>query len=509
MSAAFATPARATTANAATAPIADEVIDEIIDDDGGAASGPRARTCEPAAAPDDGATLRLDASERLTWFVDRGAGGGGDRFESRTVLFVGARSAPRARDPWRLEVRTDLLGRAPTGLAEVRAHAWDLEARPWEAWWRTKPSATSTLTLGYQPITWGVLDAGAAADVFASYDLRLGPAFTPAEVRMPLPAARLVWSPSARVDLELVALPFFTPHRFDVTGTRYAAVAPAAFGLLTRAFDAGTLARVTAPVARANGVDANPAHGEAGARATWRTSAADIAFTAAWARSRFPSFRTSEALRSAIATGSAAAALRLQQELEAGATPLEAVHDGYVQLALDAQGAAAGVPWGVEVGISSKRNLVPAASLEASEIPRAHVAQAGARASKAFGDFVVTGQLAAYTLVGASGAGAVPVAAIAFGTEPTLAMTLLALRYEHEPWLVEASGLGLCAGPRTDERAGCTSAAGLATARVTYAHESITVSLAGTGLARTDSGAVPFAGPLDQVALRVDWAPAR
>lgn len=492
----------------------DEVIDEIIDDGPStvgttAPHGPGlAVTASPApsAAPEPTA-LRLDASERLTWFVDRGEGGAADRFETRTVLLLGARSAPREPDPWRIEVRADLLGRAATDIADARTHAWDLEARPWEAWWRTKPSTATTLTLGYQPLAWGVLDAGAAADVFASYDLRLGPALTPAEVRMPLPAARLVWSPSAHADVELVALPFFTPHRFDVTGTRYAAIAPASFGLLARAFDAGTLARVTAPVARANGVDANPAHGEAGARATWRTASADFAFTAAWARSRFPAFRTSEALRAAVATGSAAAALRLEQELQGGALPLEAVHDGYVQVALDAQGAAASVPWGVEVGLSSKRNLLPAASLEAAEIPRAHVAQAGARASKALGDFVLTGQLGGYALVDASGAGSMPVAAIAFGTERRLAMALLALRYEREPWIVEASGLGLCSGPRLDQGSGCAAAAGLATARVAYALEALTLSLAGTALARTETGALPLAGPLDQIALRLDWAP--
>jgi hypothetical protein len=120
---------------------------------------------------------------------------------------------------------------------------------------------------------------------------------------------------------------------------------------------------------------------------------------------------------------------------------------------------------------------------------------------------IVTGQLAGYALVDASGAGGVPVAAIAFGAERRLAMALLALRYEHEPWIVEASGLGLCAGPRVSESTGCASAAGLATARVAYVHEVVTLSLAGTALGRTDSGALPLAGSLDQLALRVDWAP--
>ncbi len=474
----------------------DEVIDEAPGD---------APSIAPPPVAAEPATLRLAASERLTAFLAPGPAGVADRFESRAVLLLGARSGPREASPWRLEVRADLLGRAATDPTDTRAQAWDLEARPWESWWRTRPSPTSTLTLGYQPLAWGVLDAGSAADVFASYDLRLGPAPAPSDVRLPLPAARLVWSPSPRADVELVALPFFTPHRFDVTGTRYAAIAPASFGILARAFDAGTLARVTAPLARANGVDANPAHGEAGARATWHTAAADVALTAAWARSRFPSFRTSEALRAAAA-GSAAAALRVQQELEEGRRPLEAVHDGYVQVALDAQGAADGVPWGVEVGISSKRDLVAADALAAPELPRAHVAQAGARASKAVGDLLVTAQLGGFALLDARGAGAIPVAAIAFGAERTLATGLVALRYEREPWVVEASGIGLCAGPAL-ERAVCATAAALGTARVAYVHETVTLAIAGAALARTDAGALPLAGSLDQIALRLDWAP--
>lgn len=490
-------------ARATEAAVADEIIDEVIADD---VAPPRA----PARAKVDEApraSLRLAATHRSTLFLGAAPEGlAGARFEHRTFAVLGARSADREVNPWRLEVRADLVQRAGPSFSE-NASA-DLEARPWELWWRTKTSERTSLTLGYQPLAWGVLDAGAAADVFASYDLRLGPPLTPAEVRLPLPAARLVWSPSPRADLELVALPFFTPHRFDVAGTRYAALAGTSLGPLANAFDAGTLARVTEPIARANGVDANPLDGEVGSRVTLHTSRADLAFTAALARSRLPTFYASEALVSVLATGSAPAALRLQQGLEAGERPLQANYDRYVQLALDAQGSLGRFPWGFEIGVSSKRALLPVGGLSSSPAPRAHVAQAGLRVSTNEGAFTVSAQGTVYALLDASSPEAtVSVSPVVFGNGQTLALALLGARYEIDSFTFEGSAFGLCAAPLGHTGA-CGSESLVATGRVGYGTEDLTVSLLGTTLTKSSGAALPLGSAIDQVALRLDWQPS-
>ncbi len=442
----------------------DEIIDEVIvEDDAPRSHEARSGASSPAAP----STLRLAATHRSTaFFGETPPGLPHARFEHRTFVVLGARSDAGEKDPWRLDVRVDLVQRAGPSFGE--AMSTDLEARPWELWWRTKTSTATTLTLGYQTISWGVLDVGAAADVFASYDLRLGPPLSPSELRMPLPAARIVWSPTSRLDLEFVALPFFTPHRLDVAGTRYAAVARTTLGPLANAFDTGTLARISDPLARANGVDANPLDGELGARATLHTSHADFALTAALARSRLPTFRASEALVAALTTGSAAAALRLQQELDAGQLPIRAVHDRYVQLALDAQGSVGRFPWGLEVGVSSKRDLLPSQNLASTPPPRAHVAQAGLRVSMNEGGFALSTQATAYGLVDTSSEDAtVSASPVIVGNAKTLAVAVLAARYEVDRWTLEASAIGLCAAPLASSRA-CASESLLATGRVGY-----------------------------------------
>jgi hypothetical protein len=496
----------------ARADTSDEVIDEVIDD-APAAVSPAARAAPApwtwrARAGQDPSTLRLAATHRSTVFVGEAPPGlAHTRFEHRTFAVVGARSPAGERDPWRLEVRADLVQRAGEGFGE--AVSTDFEARPWELWWRTKTSETTTLTLGYQTLAWGTLDAGAAADVFASYDLRLGPALAPAEIRMPLPAARLVWSPGARVDVELVALPFFTPHRFDVAGTRYAALGGASLGPLARAFDAGTLSRITEPLARANGVDANPLDGELGARTTLHTAAADLSFTAALARSRLPTFRASEALVSALTTGSAAAALRLEQDLASGQLPLRAVHDRYVQIALDAQGSVGRFPWGLELGLSSKRDLLPAGGLTSSAAPRAHVAQGGLRVSTNEGGLTVSAQATLYALLDPSSPEAtVSVSPVVFGASRTLGLALVGARYELERFTFEASALGLCAAPLGGSGA-CASESLLASGRVGYGDDAITVSLFGTALVKSANAALPLGSAIDQVGVRIDWVPAQ
>ena len=484
----------------AAEPVVDEVIDEVIEDTPSAP--PRV-----AVTSEESSSLRFSGTHRSTVFLDDAPPGlAAGRFEQRTFVVVGARSAPREASPWRLEVRADFVQRAGDGFGD--AVSSDFDARPWELWWRTKTSETTTLTLGYQPLAWGVLDAGAAADVFASYDLRLGPPLAPAEVRMPIPAARLVWSPAPRFDLELVALPFFTPHRFDVAGTRYAALGGTSLGPLEAAFDAGTLTRVTEPVARANGVDANPLDGELGTRATLHTAHADLALTAALARSRLPNFQASEALVAALATGSAAAALRLQQELEAGQIPLRAIHDRYVQVALDAQGSVGRFPWGVEVGFSSKRDLVPLAGLSSAAPPRAHVAQAGARISASEGQLTVSAQGGFYALVDASTPdAAVTISPVLFGASQTLGLALAGARYEIGRVTLEGTALGLCSAPLGSAGA-CASESLVASGRVAYGTDELAVSILGTLLTKSSNAALPLGSAIDQVALRLDWAPS-
>lgn len=492
-----------TLATTATRARADEATDEIIDDGPTVlqvATPATTRAKTPSALYTRGAT-------RFTGFLQDGDANA-DRFESRTFLFVGAKSNDGDDDPWRVEVRADLLARSKDHPEDAGAQAWDLEARPWELWWRTRVASATTLTLGYQPLAWGVLDVGAAADPFATYDLRLGPALTPAEVRLPVPAARVTWSPSARIDVDFAYLPFFTPHRFDVLGTRYATVSAATLGSVARAFDAGTLTRITAPIATANGVDARPDHGELGLRNTVHFTAFDLALTAAFARNRFPSFRVTEAFATAVNTGSAAALLRAQQELDAGVRPLEAVHARYVQLAIDAQGSLGSVPWGAELGVSSKRELLAANALTAIDTPRAYVLQGGLRASTTFGDLLLTAQGAVYTLLDASRPEAViPVTPVVFGAARTALVGLTSARYEAGAWAFEASGLGLCAGPETSARA-CDSATLLATGRVAYGTDEVTVSVGGTVLASPSGATLPTRQAIDQLALRVDWTPS-
>ena len=482
----------------------DTADDEVIDD------GPLTGSVQDAPTrPTGAAAVEFRGTSRITAFAEPLPGGNGDRFESRSFVIVGAKSAPSATSPWRLEIRADLLGRAKSDPVARGGQAWDLEARPWEAWYRGKVSEHASLTTGFQHVAWGVLDVGSAADVFASYDLRLGPALTPAEVRIPLPAVRLAWSLGERIDAEVAVLPFFVPHRFDVAGTRYSAVPPGTLGPLEAALDAGTLTRLTESLARVNGIDARPDRGEVGARLTWRTSHADLAVTTALARSRLPAFVTTESFRDALRTGSAVAALRVQQELADGTRPLEARHEHYVQFAIDAQGSFGSLPWGAEAGMSTTRSLLAAAPLEAPSVPRASVAQAGFRLGKLDGELSVTGQATVFALVGGPGDGTpVAVAPAIFGTGKTLALALIGARYETGRVVLEGTALGLCSSP-IDGGSACANGSALISGRVGYGSDELVVSLGGTYLAQSSSATLALAQGIDQLALRLDWTPAR
>ena len=494
-------------AQASAAPVraarAAEPLDEIIDDGTPQSLAPR----PSESTPGEPSAFYARGASRFTAFVDD-ADANADRYESRTFLFLGAKSSSQEANPWRVEVRTDLLARFKSHPEETNGQAWDLEARPWELWWRTRIASALTMTLGYQPLAWGVLDAGAAADPFASYDLRLGPVLTPAEVRIPLPAARLTWSPSSRIDWEFAYLPFFTPHRFDVGGTRYASLPSTALAPLAKAFDPGTLTRITAPLAQVNGVDARPDRGELGLRSTVHFAAFDLGVTAALARNRFPSYRVTEAFAAALATGSGAALLRVQQDLDAGVRPIEAVHAHYMQVAVDAQGSWGSMPWGAELGLSSKRELLSSAPLTAAAPPRANVLQGGARMSKSFGDLLVTAQAAVYTLLDPSSSDAVlAITPMLFGAARTVGLGLVTARYETGAFFLEASAIGLCAGPEASAHA-CAGTTVLASGRVAYGTDEWALSLGGTRLSTPANGSLPIGTAIDQVALRADFTPA-
>ncbi len=485
---------------------AGEPIDEVIEDDSFAPKAPpRSPRSEPTPS-----TFYARGVTRATLFLNGNGEGSGtplDRYETRTFLFVGAKSSAQEKNAWRIELRSDLLGRSLANPSSDNSQAWDLEARPWEAWWRAHPSETTRLKLGFQSINWGVLDVGAASDVFASFDLRLGPALTPAEVRMPVPAAVVSWSPSSRVDVELAALPFFTPHRFDLTGTRYAALSPQTLGPLAQAFDRGTLTRITDGIARANGIDARPDHGELGLRITVHLARIDLAVTAAAPRNRFPSYRVSEAFEAVLRNPTAPALFRMQQELDAGIQPIAANYARYMQFAVDAQGSWGSVPWGAELGLSSRRELVSSTPLSSAPAPRAHVFQGGLRASKVWGDLTVAGQAAVYTLLNSSSdGGSVVITPILFGDRRTTALAVASLRYELRAFFFEASALGLCGGPELASSP-CASTTILATGRAGYGTDDFSVSLGGTGIRSSNGKDLPLNAAIDQLVLRLDFTP--
>ena len=204
--------------------------------------------------------------------------------------------------------------RLARAVSDARADRYEFDVLPSAGYVDGSISSGLHLRAGYQPVHLGRFDVFSATNVLSISDLRSGLSTLPELGEIAQFAARLDYAPVGWFALQLIYIPFFTPHLVSVSEGDYAllrssqAQVDAVFndnGILSpnllRGFVASNLSRQDRERLAETGLDAlapSPtfAHPQAALRASAHGPAGELALTFSSALEHIPAFRVSDSL---------------------------------------------------------------------------------------------------------------------------------------------------------------------------------------------------------------------
>ena len=428
--------------------------EEVIDDP--LLAKPGAGAASPHVAPPPrpkiwSAALVTRAATQTSW--DDLPGGPKDVVELRSRVLLSAAEKMSDRFSWQIGVRFDALSHAPKSHEKLIGEpAWQFEARPWEAFVDVALTRRLRLKIGNQIVSWGRLDVGSAADMLSAYDLREGPGVDVDALRIPTPTATVTWFPVDGFQLDVGYTPFFTPHRFDVSGTNYAIVGPnapamysATFARLRGQLDPSSYVLLTQELGRVNAPSARPDNGEAAARAVWHAGLYDLGLTYGFLRSKLPSFTIAPALIELDTAPSLSGAATVNAAIQNGEHLIDTRYGRYHQLALDLETGVGNVTIAGEVGFTPARTLFVRDTVTA--LPSAvesGLFQSGIKATYAKEEsLVLTAEASLFTATDAQGGRPFYV----LGSRRRLGVVSLFVHKESGPHVIDGAVQGTSSGP--------------------------------------------------------------
>lgn len=230
-------------------------------------------------------------------------------------------------------------------VPDETAQRIELDAAPTAGYLDLKLGEGANLQLGYQTMHLGRIELVSATDVLSVGDFRDGPATVPEAIDVAQLGARLDYDPTGSLSIQLLYVPFFTPHIISVSESDYAlfrvteAQAAATFSELglNGSVLASNLSRADRERLAESGLaafapEANLRSQQAAIRATLHGAVGELSLSAATALEHVPAFHFSQAAIDYIRDPRT---VEIVQRFQQEAHPIRVEYGRFALLALD------------------------------------------------------------------------------------------------------------------------------------------------------------------------------